>query len=55
MLRICAAYCEADADPAESARSLAVELRALADWLGLERVRVMRSKGFDRELGKRLA
>ena len=42
-LLVNASYHEADADPAETARALAPELRLMAEWLGLAEVKVARS------------
>jgi len=42
-LLVNASYHEADADPAETARALAPELRLTADWLGLAEIKVARS------------
>lgn len=42
-LLVNASYHEPDADPAETARALAPELRLMAEWLGLAEVKVARS------------
>lgn len=50
VLRVQSAHAEERTDELQSARALATELRALADWLELDAVRVARGNGFSRRL-----
>jgi hypothetical protein len=44
-LRVLAAHAEEDVDPTMTADALKLELRALAEWLGLERVDLRGTRG----------
>ena len=50
VLRVLSSHPEADIDEARTVRELGEELRALADWLGLEKIRVSRKGDFGRRL-----
>ena len=54
-LRVPAAYVEEGVDPAAVADALAVELRTMAKWLGLESVSIARRGPFARSLAARIA
>lgn len=51
-LLVNAAHHEADADPSDTARALAPELRLMAQWLGLEKVEVARKGNLAASLRK---
>jgi uncharacterized protein YcaQ len=53
-LRVLAAYCEPHAEPEDVTGPLAVELRALAEWLGFDSVHVGRRGGLARALARAL-
>jgi uncharacterized protein YcaQ len=50
VLRVLSSHPEQEIDEERTAGKLAVELRALADWLGLEKIRVSRKGDFGRGL-----
>lgn len=52
VLLVLAAHAEDNIDEGRTATQLAEELRELADWLGLERIRVTRRGAFGRQLGQ---
>ncbi len=54
ILRVQSAFVEVGANRSRTANSLASELRALATWLDLEQVQVMKSSAFERDLADRL-
>ena len=51
-LLVQAAHSESCAEPQQTAKSLAIELRALADWLGLDDIEIKKASAFDKALAQ---
>ena len=54
VLRVQTAHLEPSRDPGHTAKALAGELRALADWLCLERVKIEKASAFEKTLANSL-
>jgi uncharacterized protein YcaQ len=54
ILRIQHAHLEAAAESGSTADALAHELRSLADWLNLDRVKIEKTSSFERDLANLL-